>query len=195
VSAAVLVAVLVTSGAPARSALKPGVFLYAVPDLPDPNFAETVVLLLDHGPKGSMGLVVNRPTRVPLRELLPDLDAVNRAGVGLHWGGPVSPGGVAALLRSPGGVEGGRRVLDGVHLCTETNALKRALGRKDASTHVRIFAGYTGWGAGQLDSEMAAGGWVVGPADAASVFSGDPESLWPRVHDLLKRTEARAAVR
>jgi putative transcriptional regulator len=167
--------------------IRPGVFLYAAPGLPDPNFAESVVLLLEHNDDGSLGVIINRPTKIPPREVVPELGDLKDQGVILHWGGPVQPGAVMALLRS--GV--GRRVITGVHLGNDVDELKRAALRPDAPTRVRIYAGYAGWTAGQLAEEVRRDTWVIGPADAASVFSADPEFLWRRVHQLIRRQEVR----
>jgi putative transcriptional regulator len=167
--------------------LRPGVFLYATPGLPDPNFAESVVLLVEHTDEGSLGLIINRPTRIPPREVVPELGDLRDQGVVLHWGGPVQPSAVMALLRSGGG----RRVIPGVHLGGDMGELKRAALRPDAATRVRIYAGYAGWTAGQLADEVRRDTWVIGPADAASVFSADPSFLWRRVHQLMRRQEVR----
>lgn len=184
-----LLCALPLAGAERR--LRPGVFLYASPGLPDPNFAETVVLLLEHTDKGSLGVVVNRPTRIPVRELVPELAEPGDAALSLQWGGPVQPGAVLVLLRSPGSASDARRVLPGVHLCADLEDLKRAARQPDAVGRVRIYGGYTGWGAGQLENERRLGTWIVAPADAGSVFAADPEVLWRRVHDLLRRQEVR----
>jgi putative transcriptional regulator len=182
------------AGAAAVSAprVKPGVFLYASPAIRDPNFAETVVLLLQHSTEGSLGLVVNRPTRVPLREAVPDLAESKGLTLRLHYGGPVEPDVVLALVRSPRKLEGAERVLPDVQLSTEPRRWKEVAAEPDAQSRLRVYSGYAGWAPGQLDREMRLQGWVVAPADARSVFSPDPEALWPRVHDLMKRIEARA---
>jgi putative transcriptional regulator len=189
--AACLVLVPALAGGAEPTKLKPGVFLYAAPGLPDPNFAETVVLLLEHTGAGSLGLVVNRPSRIPPRELVPELGDLRDTGVLVHWGGPVQPGAVMALLRAGGT----RRVVQGVHLASDLQELKRAVQRPGAAGGVRIYAGYAGWTAGQLEDEVRRDTWVIGPADAAAVFSSDPSFLWRRVHQLMRRLEARSSPR
>src|SRR5512134_3394974 len=99
---AVLAGVLLAGALPAPSPdrdpsrLRPGLFLYAAPGLPETRFAETVVLLIDHGPEGSMGLVVNRPTDIHLREALEDVVEARRTDLPLYWGGPVQSEAVLA---------------------------------------------------------------------------------------------------
>jgi len=183
-----------TSGTPssqARQRLRAGVFLYAAPGLPDPNFAEAVVLLIHHSAEGSMGLVVNRPTEVPVRDALTKLGELRALELPLYWGGPVEPEAMTALLRSPRTVDGAERVLPDVHFTTELGPLKKAARQAEAASRVRVYAGYAGWSGGQLEKETRLGSWVVAPADATSVFAPDPAALWLRVHDLMRRIEVR----
>jgi putative transcriptional regulator len=171
--------------------LRPGVFLYAAPDLQSPSFGESVVLLVQHGTEGSLGLIINRPTRVTVREAIEELAEMRGLRLALYFGGPVQPQAVLALVRSATPVDGGLRVLPGVYFSTEMKHLKAAARAPEAASRLRVYAGYAGWSPGQLAAELAAGAWIVGPADAGSVFSSDPDAVWPRVHDLLRRIEAR----
>ena len=157
-----------------------------------PRFTQTVVLLVEHGPEGSLGLIVNRPTRTPVREVLKDLGPLDLA---LHFGGPVQTDAVLGLVRSASPVHGAARVLADVYFCTDLEPLKAAARAPDVASRLRVYAGYAGWGPGQLVDELRQAVWVLGPADARSVFSSEPEALWPRVHDLLLRIEVRARAR
>lgn len=172
--------------------VKAGVFLYASPTLTDPRFAESVVLLVQHGVEGSMGLIVNRPTRVSVREAVKELAESRGLELRLHWGGPVEPDVTLALVRSPKRLPSAQRVLPDVQLSAEPGHWKSVARDPEASSRLRVYSGYAGWSAGQLAQELRRGSWVVGPADAASVFSSDPSALWPRVHDLMRRIEARS---
>lgn len=183
-----------TSGAGAEreaSRLKPGVFLYAAPELQEPSFAESVVLLVQHQQEGSLGLIVNRPTRVALRDALTDLGELRELDLPLYFGGPVQPEAVLALVRSPKRVGEATRVLPDVYFCTDLEPVKTAARRPEAASRLRVYAGYAGWAPGQLAGELRRGAWIVGPADARSVFTSDPSAVWPRVHDLLRRIEVR----
>jgi putative transcriptional regulator len=175
------------------SRLRPGLFLYAAPGLKETRFAETVVLLIEHGPDGSMGLVVNRPTDVPLREALEDVVEARRADLPLYWGGPVQSEAVLALVRVPRASPGARTVLPDVHLTGDMADVRQVLKGKDPRGGLRVYSGYSGWTAGQLPAEVRAGVWVLDRADAASVFAPDPSTLWPRVHLILDRLEVRGA--
>jgi putative transcriptional regulator len=184
-------AVIATASANRRGPqLKAGLFLYAAPGLSDPNFARTVIVLLEHGPQGSLGLVVNRPTDRTLREVLDE--TLGKAGddVPVYWGGPVQPQAVMALVRAARPGPHARSVLPEVQLTQDLDDVKAALAARDGPLRVRVFSGYAGWGPGQLATEAGRGAWVLEPADAASVFSPEPSRLWERVREILDRVVA-----
>jgi putative transcriptional regulator len=197
-AAAGLVACVAVSGAaPAPSPdrdsalLRAGLFLYAAPGIADPRFTESVVLLIQHGPEGSMGLVVNRPTGMALHEALEGVEEARGSDLAVYWGGPVQPEAILALVRSASPGPGARSVLEDVHLTGDLADVRAALAGEDPARRLRVYTGYAGWTAGQLPAEVRAGVWVMDRADAASVFAADPSKLWPRVHDILKRVEVR----
>jgi putative transcriptional regulator len=185
-------ALALASSSPERDPkkLRPGMLLYAVPGMGDPNFAETVVLLVAHGKSGAMGFAVNRPTRVPLRELLKTLPEAETSELRFHWGGPVEPAAVHALVRTSWPSENARRIVDDVHVTGELADVREALARPDAALKVKLFAGYAGWGGGQLEAEVRAGAWILEPADARSVFAPEGLDIWERVYEILERLEA-----
>lgn len=154
----------------------PGTFLVAAPDLPDPNFRQSVVLLIDHDPRGSWGLVINRPTPVRLEEALPEEQGLRGRSDRLFAGGPVAPNRLLMLLRSLDPPGGTRPVFDDVHLAWSPAALR-------GQAAFRLYAGYAGWGPGQLEAELSRGDWCLAPAQADLVFSEAPEDVW----DLLVR--------
>ena len=170
--------------------LRPGIFLYAAPGMGDPNFAETVVLLVSCDKAGALGFVVNRPTRVPLRELLKDVPEAEKSELRFHWGGPVEPAAVHALVRTNWPSESARRVVGDVYVTSDVADVRDALGRPDAALKVKLLAGYAGWGGGQLESEVRAGAWILEPADARSVFAPEGLDIWDRVYEILQRLEA-----
>lgn len=153
-----------------------GNLLVAVPELSDPNFARTVVLLIHHDDEGAFGLVLNRVgTRglgPILRQLLEDDQPVEMP---LMIGGPVE-GPLMALHSAPG--LGEREVAPQVYLATSRETLAEAL--TDAVRPLRLFMGYSGWGPGQLEDELASGSWNVTAATADFVFA-DEAVLWRRV--------------
>jgi putative transcriptional regulator len=97
-----------------------------------------------------------------------------------------------ALVRTAKRLADAQRVLPDVQLSAEPKRWKELARDPEVESRLRVYAGYAGWGPGQLARELRLGSWVVAPADARSVFSSDPAGLWPRVHQLMKRLEARA---
>jgi putative transcriptional regulator len=164
---------------PDAPALEAGRLLVATPLLADPNFERTVVLLLDHDESGSLGVVLNRPSPVPVGDVLEGWDElVAEPGVLFH-GGPVSTDSALAVATLATGDDpvGFRRLFDDtgiIDLDTPTELLDAAI------DGMRIFAGYAGWGDGQLAAEIEEGSWYVVPAEAGDVF-GAPDGLWTRV--------------
>lgn len=164
---------------PADVPLADGIFLIAAPSLLDPNFRRTVVLLCEYHKQGAMGLIVNRPSRTKLSEVLPDLNGQAVGESLVHIGGPVSRQAILILHRL-GDIPGARDVVDGVRLGGEPEALTRALHQGDwRAEDLRLYAGYAGWGAGQLDQEMVQGGWITCTAQARYVFELPPARIWP----------------
>jgi putative transcriptional regulator len=172
--------------------LTAGKLLVAARNLPDPNFAETIVLLADANEKGAMGLVVNRRTDVPLARLAPGLEEPGARPRMVFLGGPVAVPGVVALLRTKDAPADARRVFRDIYLVNTRASLQEALSTGAGNDRFRVYVGYAGWGAGQLEAEAAKGAWHVFEGDAAIVFDADPDSAWERQ---IRRAEALQAER
>jgi putative transcriptional regulator len=152
-----------------------GSFLVAQPSLIDPNFRQTVVLILAHSDEGAFGLIVNRPVPKPA---LP---------FPVFHGGPCPAPGLFMLHGhrdwlddSPEPEEDGaqREVAPGIFL-GDASCLKRAQQAADSdSLHFRAFQGYAGWGPGQLEAEMHGGAWLTTPADSDALFATPADALW-----------------
>lgn len=192
-------ALLAGAGAPAQAGprdvkrLRTGALLYAVPGLPDPNFAQSVVLLVNYGPGGATGFIVNEPLRVTLAEAVPELQSLPGAGLPLYRGGPVGADGLLVLLRAATALPDALHVGGDVYMSGRLEDLRAALARDDVERAVRAYVGYAGWAAGQLEGEVSQDGWVIGPPEPEAAFAEQPESLWSRVYELMHRIEARAA--
>ncbi|MCB1020049.1 MAG: YqgE/AlgH family protein [Acidobacteria bacterium] len=179
---------------PAQAAPARGLFLVASDNLGDPNFYQTVVLLLDYSEQGALGLIVNRPTAVSLAELFPKTAAVAaRKQDRVYLGGPVEREQVRLLLRRRGPAEGFERVAGDLYSGGEIAALAELLASDNPPTAVRGYAGYAGWGPGQLDREIEQGAWLVLQSSADQVFDPQPEGLWRRLFDGAQMRFARAA--
>jgi putative transcriptional regulator len=177
---------------PAQDAdLAPGKFLVASRGLSDPNFSQTVILLLRYDEdEGAMGLIVNRQTDLPLSRVFQDVKEAKGRSDQAYAGGPVEPDNVLALLKSSTKLQDAQRVFPGVYLIATKELLEKTIAEKAEASAFHVYLGYAGWGPGQLEHEMDLGGWHILPADAASVFDADPDAVWPR---LIRRTELRIA--
>ncbi|MCX4700362.1 YqgE/AlgH family protein [Streptomyces sp. NBC_01352] len=161
-----------------------GRLLVATPALADPNFDRAVVLLLDHDEEGSLGVVLNRPTPVDVGDILEGwAELAGEPGV-VFQGGPVSLDSALGVAVIPGGASvdgaplGWRRVHGAIGLVdleAPPELLASALGS------LRIFAGYAGWGPGQLEDELVEGAWYVVESEPGDVSSPAPERLWREV--------------
>jgi putative transcriptional regulator len=176
----------------AVGSLAAGRILVAARRLPDPNFARTVILLVDVGKDGSAGLVLNRRSAVTLAKVFPQLAPTMATATHAFLGGPVDTTRTMALVRAPQPPSGGRPLVDGVHVATAPDAVAAAVAAAATGTGLRVYLGYAGWGAGQLEAETEQGAWHVLEGDADVVFDADPSSSWQRQ---IVRTELMQARR
>jgi putative transcriptional regulator len=163
--------------------------LLSMPQLQDPNFARTVVLLCDYGPEGAFGLVLNRPTETAASEMVrldPPVSGAN--DMPLCIGGPVEPQRGWILLGddlSGPGERGGvtipqgefKFIRDGLYLSTSVTILRDVLEASPAP-RARVLAGYAGWGPGQLDAELAQSAWLLADVDLDIVFDIPAAAMW-----------------
>jgi len=157
--------------------LAPG-FLIAMPQLGDPNFHRTVVFVFQHGPEGARGLVLNRPGPFTLREVADgqSLPVVPRlAAQKIFVGGPVEPQ-RGFVLHDRTGVDEKQPLSDGLFLSETVDALQVLLA--DSEGNLRFYLGYSGWGPGQLEKELAAGAWLFTEAAPGAVLGSSPQTLW-----------------
>ncbi|MGZ4444523.1 MAG: YqgE/AlgH family protein [Nocardioidaceae bacterium] len=167
---------------PATLAPEAGRLLVATPTLVDPNFDHTVVLLLDVDESGALGVVLNRPSPVPVQEILADWSGLVAAPDVLFQGGPVGTDSALAVAMLPVGEATdpvGFRRLYGETGIVDLDAPTELFG--SALSGMRIFAGYAGWGLEQLANEIEEGAWYVVPSLPGDAFGADPEGLWQRV--------------
>lgn len=178
------------------SSLK-GKLLIAAPSLRDPNFARSVVLVAEHDEKGALGLILNRPGKLAVT----DLWAAISSETSTHYtsaaqafiGGPVQENAVLLLHGQADLAPLAEPVVPGVYLASDVEVLGVLLERErqpaeeagEPGVKFRVYCGYSGWGAGQLEGEMRAGGWVAYAAEADHVFHAAPEQLWSLVMKAL----------
>ncbi|MGQ0666418.1 MAG: YqgE/AlgH family protein [Nitrospiraceae bacterium] len=171
----------------APSSVGKGVLLVASPSLDDPNFRQAVVLIVKHGPEGTLGLILNRSTSVLLSEALPDLAALKGTNHRLFVGGPVASDRLVLLFRLKEPAADARPVFDGVYFGATPALLERIITQATPTETFRAFAGHAGWAPGQLEFEMLQGAWGVLPPGSFNIFDKDPTTLWP---DSLTRLQA-----
>jgi putative transcriptional regulator len=158
-----------------------GRLLVAAPTLDDPNFRRSVVLMLDHGDGGALGIVVNRPLELDVSAVLPAWQPYTTAPGHLFRGGPVQPDSALGLVVVPGDGEeppGVRRLIGALGLVDLDAEPEDVI---CGVAGLRIFAGYAGWSAGQLEGEIDSGSWYVVQAEARDPFTDTPEALWAQV--------------
>ncbi len=155
-----------------------GKLLIAMPMLEDPNFERTVVLVLDHDDEGALGIVLNRPTGTEVGDVLDGWEVVAAAPAMVFGGGPVEPRAVVGLAVSRPGMEPGHTITSRVRTVDPTGDPDELFAEVEGA---RIFAGYAGWGPGQLEEEIDQGAWVVVDARPQDVLAAAPETLWADV--------------
>ena len=153
-----------------------GKLLVSSPALVDPNFRKTVVLIAHHDDDGAMGLVLSRPSDVVAAEAVPALEGLPGAEEPVYVGGPVQPEAFMVLADFEDVAQAAAPILDGLGFMpadAEPDDLR--------INRLRLFSGYSGWGSGQLEAELAEASWIVVDALAEDAFADDPDNLWRTV--------------
>jgi putative transcriptional regulator len=153
-----------------------GKLLVSSPALVDPNFRKTVVLIAHHDVEGAMGLVLSRPSDVRAADAVPILDGLPGAADPVFVGGPVQPEAFMVLAEFVDVDDAAASILDGIgFMPADAEPEELAIRR------MRLFAGYSGWGVGQLEAEVAEDSWIVVDARPEDAFADDPDLLWRTV--------------
>ena len=171
---------------PAHSALTAPVFLLAMPQVLDPFFHKSVVLLVQHDDEeGSFGFIVNRPTGIRVTEILKGMEVgwSGRDDALAYFGGPVQPQTGTVLFQPAPAAEGGEEeadlsseVVPGLSITQHVGDLAQLA--ETPPDRFRLFLGYAGWGAGQLVEEILRNDWLTAPVASDLVFSAEPEGVW-----------------
>ena len=166
-----------------------GKLLVASRSLGDPDFARTVVLLVRYDEKGALGLILNRRTDVPLSRVL-DLEAAKDRSDPVYLGGPVGPSAMFALFASSARMEKAENIFGRVYLISDKALFEQTISARPDPGVFHVYLGYAGWTQDQLRNEAQSGAWFVFPADTATVFNSDPDSLWLQ---MIQKTELQLA--
>lgn len=168
--------------------LAQGVFLVASRVMPDPRFAQTVILLLEHDETGTLGVIINHGSDVALTEAVPDLRGMSTVEHHLYFGGPVATDTLLLLASSDTPLADARPVQRPLYWSVNRSVLEKLLQDHKPADQMRAYLGSAGWAPLQLEAEIAQGGWHLMRADPSVVFARDPRGLW----DLFM--EARRAI-
>jgi putative transcriptional regulator len=205
---ALLLALAFPSFASDMSQVK-SILLVARKDLPDPFFRDSVVLITPSGPQGAslgagpqgasrgaaggppIGVIVNRPTKVPLSGVFPEVEGLRSRDEKLFFGGPVAREQLVVVFRATAPREGALEVLDGVFMTSNRDVFRELLARPNPVEGLKVFAGYAGWAPGQLEAEVARGDWHLAPADARVLFGTPPDKLWEELERRASATKTR----
>ena len=172
---------LLATAAAAADPPKPltSMLLVARDNLRDSNFKDSVVLVMNNIGPAPAGVILNRPTTIPVSKLFADLGALARIDDKVYFGGPVEIGAVLFLFRADAPPDDATRVIEGVYLSTSADLLRKLLSRDQPMEGLRVFTGYSGWAPGQLEDEIARGDWTLAPAEADAIFARKSEHPWP----------------
>jgi putative transcriptional regulator len=173
-----------------KAKLGKGKFLVAGRNLKAPSFSETVVLLIDYNKRGAMGVIINRPTTLPLSKVLPEIKESQKRNDTVYFGGPVEVSRILMLMQSADPSKDSMQVFNDVYISGSYAVLQQMVDGATADERFRIYAGYAGWAAGQLDAEVSRGDWHIVAADAKTVFELEPSKVWP---ELIIRASAKWA--
>jgi putative transcriptional regulator len=163
-----------------------GKLLVADRTLHDPRFVQSVVLLFRYGKDGSAGLILNHPTSVAVSKLFPEVPAVKKRSELIHLGGPVSLESIFVLIQGSTTEEKTERVFENIFISGDKSVMQNVLLKTETAKRLRFYAGYAGWGAGQLEMEIAGGYWHVLPADTKAIFHENPTECW---REFLERSD------
>ncbi|MGQ0578358.1 MAG: YqgE/AlgH family protein [Betaproteobacteria bacterium] len=158
--------------------------LIAQPDMLDPNFSRSVVLVMLPEDSGPLGVILNRPTNVRLRELYPERAELQGRDDLVFFGGPVQPDALLFAFRSAVKPPKGLSVTADIYISGFSEVLDELLKHPENANEQRFFAGYAGWAQGQLEFEVARGGWYMLPLDEDAIFKMNPLTIYD---ELLKR--------
>jgi putative transcriptional regulator len=168
-----------------------GRLLIAEPMMDEESFERTVILMIEHNDEGAVGVVVNRPSELAAADLVPEWAHLVVEPDVVFVGGPVSQSGVIGLGRRTGGAQSLDGWGDVVGRCGTINLHLDPFTLGDGIQGVRLFAGFSGWAAGQVEGELAAGAWYVVDAHEDDAFAPDPRRLW---HDVLRRQDSELSL-
>jgi putative transcriptional regulator len=165
----------------AQERLSVGKILVANEKLGDPNFAQSVILIVQFDKEvGSVGLIINRQTEIPVSRVFPKMKQAAKDPV--YMGGPLEITGVQALLRLPEKANQAMHVTADTYVTASEELIEKSVVSRTDPSKFRLYLGYAGWAPGQLEAEIQVGAWSLISSDGGIIFDRDPESLWSRLN-------------
>jgi putative transcriptional regulator len=161
--------------------LSAGKFLVANKKIKDPRFARTIVLLINYDRRGAAGLIINRPTGAKLNHVLPDAEQLSKVTDTLYFGGPVAMNQVTMVIQTSSKPEESIKVFDDIYVSSSLTLLEEMTANRKAGQRFRLYAGYAGWGPGQLEAEIARNDWRILEGNPDIVFSEAPDEIWQKL--------------
>lgn len=159
------------------------ILIVARDDLPDSNFANSILLVMNNLGPAPVGIIINRPTPIPVSNLFPDLKRLARVHDKVYFGGPVDFGSVWFLFRAAKAPPRAIQACDGVYVSADRRLLLELLGRKNPMDDLRIYVGHAGWAPGQLEAEIERRDWTLKRAEPQAIFGGGSDHPWPSPED------------
>ena len=161
------------------SKIKPGTVLLSEPFMVDPNFKRTVVLICEHNEEGTVGFIINRNTDVRLAEAVEEIEGFDAP---LYFGGPVQTDTLHYFHNMGETIEGSVQIAPGLYWGGNFEALKILIqSGKARADEMRFYAGYSGWGAGQLEDELKQKSWLIAEIKPEHMFDAEPDELWKKI--------------
>jgi putative transcriptional regulator len=161
--------------------LSAGKILVATEKLKDPHFARTIVLLLNYSSRGAAGLVINRPTDTKPFHILPDVKGIRQVTDNLYFGGPVARNLITMIIQSPARPEASLKVFGDIYISNSPGVLEQMIAHRKPDQRFRLYSGYAGWRAGQLESELARHDWRVLNGTPDILFNKAPDKIWQKL--------------
>ena len=155
------------------------IVLVARAELGDPNFSDSTVLVMNNIGPAPVGVIVNRPTRIAVARLFPEIERLAQLEDKVFFGGPVDLTKVSFLFRAETTHPHAIQVVDGVYFSADGDLLRKLLDRERPMEGLRIFIGHSAWGRGQLEAEIARNDWTLATATPETIFSGKSAHPWP----------------
>jgi len=166
--------------------------LIASPELSDPIFEQTVILMLPPSATPIVaGVVINKPTKITLGQLFPHSSRIKNEGQTVYFGGPVDLNSPAALIRASRAPDGMNHLFENVYMSSDTSSIRQILERSESDKDLRLLFGRAQWSVDQLHSELLQGAWTIAPATPEIVFSSEPAKIWRNLEQQAKMREVR----